>query len=181
MDNPLHADFDYSAAYPVPVVTVEEFERFTSTMHTFFNEERADAFASLILWARCGIPTRLVKMGLDDESAMVFSHVMLEYFVQSVTGLALQQIADAVPDQLGLNAYPLLLSTDFLNRICRAFEFISENITMLSYEAQTTCARVQVLDELAQVTGLALERDTTANPYVSPQVYEAVKARWARE
>lgn len=180
IQNPLHADFDYAEAYPVPQVTLDEFELFVTTLCGLIGAERADVFSSLLLWVRCGIPSRLVEMGIDDESAMIFAHVMLEHQVNAVTGLSLQQIADAVPDQIGVNARPLLLSTDLLNRICKAFEFISSVIETLSYPAHDLCARFQVLDELARATGFSLESETGVNPYVSPQVYEAVKARWAR-
>lgn len=179
--NPLHADFDYAEAYPVPKVTVDEFDQFVSVLSGSLGNERAEVFSALILWVRCGIPSRLVTLGLDDESAMIFAQVMLDHQVSAVTGLTLGQLAQAVKGAVGVNARALLLSTDFISRLCVGFEFVADMIERLTYHHADISSRIDVLDQLAHATGQALERDLKVNPYVSPAVYEAVKRRWARD
>lgn len=181
MMNPLHADFDYAEAYPVPKVTLDEFEQFVSVLSGSLGNERADVFSSLLLWVRCGIPSRLVTLGLDDESAMTFAQVMLDHQVEAVTGLSLGQIAEAVSGAVGINARALLLSTDLMSRLCAGFEFMADMIERLTYPDVDLWARTEVLDQLARATGQAVGRELEVNPYVSPAVYEAVKRRWARD
>lgn len=171
----LHAEFNLNDAYPVPKITLVEFEQFVITLSALLGDERADAFAGVLLWVRSGIPARLVEMGLDDESAMVFADIMLDHQVHAVTDLYLHQIAQAVPTHVGMNSRALLLSTDLLIRLCKAFEYIAGVIESLTYSSQDACARVNVLDELARATGLVL-MTMDKNPYVSQAVYDAVTA-----
>ena len=104
--NALHADFNFADVRKVPEVTPKrEFNEFVTVMCYYaLGDDRAQAFAGVLLWARCGIPSRLVEMGLNDTSAMCFAHVMLEHQVSAATGLTLREIADRSPDHIGMNA-----------------------------------------------------------------------------
>lgn len=176
--SPLHADFQYEVAYPVPVITAAEFDQFVSIITASLGSDRADAFASALLWVRVGIPTRLRRMGLDDESSMVYAHTILERLVLEVTGLSTWQIAVAVPQRVGDNARILLLSSECLSHICATFEYIAEIIETLTYPHDSLESRLDVIDQIVDLAGGDLERSISRNPYVSPDVYQAVKSYW---
>jgi hypothetical protein len=179
IDNPLHADFDYKEAYPIPEVEAEDFKHFAKIISGVVGDDKGDVFSKLLLWVRCGIPSRLAVLGLDDHSAMIFANCMLEYQVKAVTGLTLEQIAEAIPESFGLNARALLLSCDFLDRLCVNFDFIAGVIEILLYPDPNLEACITVIDEIAQATGDAIEADLDVNPYANEKIYEAVKAKWA--
>lgn len=170
--NALHADFNFADVRKVPEVTLTEFNEFVTVMCAALGDDRAQAFAGVLLWARCGIPSRLVEMGLNDTSAMCFAHVMLEHQVSAATGLTLREIADRSPDHIGMNARPLLLSTEVLESISGAFEFIGNVIDALMYPAPDCRARVKVLDQLARAVLAGTEYDSL---YASVDVHESVK------
>jgi hypothetical protein len=175
-ESPLHADFNYAEAYPVPEVTLEEFQAFIESLLFIFESDRADAFASVLLWVRCGVPSRLVQMGLGDESAMMLAHVMLDNQVKAFTGLTLSQISAAVPDEAGINAHALYLSNEVLNNIATGFEYISSLIEAFMYPSHDLCARVKVLEQVSQVTPCMF--DAPDKLYATPEVHLRVVAKW---
>ena len=178
IDNPLHADFNYLTAYPIPEIEAEDFKNFAQIIAKVVGEDKGDVFSKLLLWVRCGIPSRLSILGLDDHSAMVFANLMLEHQVQAVTGLTLAQIAQAVPHETAFNARTLLLSTDFIDRICANFDFLASVIELMMYPDPNLESCIDVLDEIAQASGYTIEDELDLNPYANKKVYEAVKAMW---
>ena len=179
IDNPLHADFNYLKAYCIPDIEIEDVKTFSKIIAGVVGEDKGEVFSQLLLWVRCGIPSRLSILGLDAESAMIFANLMLEHQVQAVTGLTTAQIAQAVPEKVACNARTLLLSTDFIDRICANFDFLAGVIELLTYPDPNLESCIDVLDEIAQATGHTIEDELDINPYANKKIYEAVKAMWS--
>lgn len=177
--NPFHSQFDYARAYEVPPAKADQLESFLKMLCAYMSEDRADVFSRLLLWVRCGMPARLVSMGMSDESALVFANGILEKQVKIVTGLHLFEIAQAIDADMGINSRALLLSTELLTCLCDNLEFLARQVELFTYNHPDICARVEVLEQLIDQCGHFIE--LTVNPYVTSKVYAAVKSRWLVE
>ena len=175
--SPLNADYRYEDASEIPEVTIEEFEQFNTIMSAMLGNRRSEAFCSVLLWVRCGLPSRLYAMGLDQESAMVYAQSLLEIMVQQVAGYTLPQIQVAVPYAVRNNATPLLLSTSLLEFLADVCDCIGALIEALTFPSEDLTPHWSVIEQASRSAAAMYDGEEL---FTTHAVERAVNAHWCK-